>query len=331
MSNENRPVGSVRRRLDVSARVADHEGVAVEDLDEAVAHCLLLAEPASAVAPPRGLGKSRWRSTSSLRSPAQATSPRSTAAIRFSLPLTTRSKGGRSTRRTQSAAAFLGRRGACPCRWSAASARFACRRRRRSGRCPSPSRAAARALGGRARRRTPRSGRRSCLSPPRSQSSRRRPKRRRPDGVRGITRMWSRRSAATLIVIRDSTTAGLYRRREEAEQPALAQQAGPAPSCPGRTRRRLDRPRAAGASGRTGRACGSRPETSGSAWRGRHTAPRGRARRRTALLLVPADVLDTAFEKATSNASSSNGSSVPLAVTRSRSGTRARSSAAARR
>ena len=76
VSNENRPVGSVERRLDVAARVADDEGVAVEDLDEAVAHCFVLA-----VCERRrrgGFRKSRRRSTISLSSPPMPTSPRST-------------------------------------------------------------------------------------------------------------------------------------------------------------------------------------------------------------------------------------------------------------
>ena len=77
-----------RRCFDVAARVADHEGVAIEDPDKPVAHFSLPAEPAAGrcVRPPCGLGKSRWRRTSNLgsprRPPRRAAPPPSSSARR---------------------------------------------------------------------------------------------------------------------------------------------------------------------------------------------------------------------------------------------------------
>src|SRR4029453_9977126 len=57
---EREKAGGVgERSLDVAAGIADHERVAVENLDQVVVHLLLLGGP----------GKRRWNSTGSSRSP----------------------------------------------------------------------------------------------------------------------------------------------------------------------------------------------------------------------------------------------------------------------
>src|SRR6185503_18531052 len=164
------------RRLDVSARVADHERVAVEDLDAAVAHGVFLAGCERRRR--AGFRKSRRRSTIRRSSPPMPTSPRSTAAIRFSLPAIARSKLERSTRRMQSAATFLRETPRLP---------LSMVTRQRSVRLPSvmSKRALLRGLAGRARRKTQLSDR--AFAPPRGQPSDGPPQRRRPDGMRGTT------------------------------------------------------------------------------------------------------------------------------------------------
>src|SRR5262245_31906655 len=97
--------GVGQRRLDVAAVVADDERVAVEHLDELVAHrrrhsfsAGLGAGRLDAVP-----GSRRWKRTSSLGSPSIVTAPRSTAANAFTFPFVRPSNSFRSARRTQSA------------------------------------------------------------------------------------------------------------------------------------------------------------------------------------------------------------------------------------
>src|SRR5689334_21426643 len=97
-----------QRRLDVPSGIADHESIAVEDLDEPVAHALR-RPPAPFRLRLRlggGPGKSFCSCTNSSISPSIVTAPRNTAAAALTSPSTIRSNNTLSVRRVQSAPAF---------------------------------------------------------------------------------------------------------------------------------------------------------------------------------------------------------------------------------
>src|SRR5262249_13950451 len=81
VGEQSRRVGE--RGFDVASVVADDEGVAVEDLDETVAHRRFFLG---------GLGNRRCSLTRSLESPAMTLSPRTAAANAFASPVAIRSK-----------------------------------------------------------------------------------------------------------------------------------------------------------------------------------------------------------------------------------------------
>jgi hypothetical protein len=91
-----------QRRLDVTAIVADHEGVALEDLDQVVAHDALRSamtcwELIGSTRPvePGGPGRQRWNIIRLAMSPSMFIRPRSSAAWALSRPVTIASKCGR--------------------------------------------------------------------------------------------------------------------------------------------------------------------------------------------------------------------------------------------
>ena len=90
----------------MSPAVADDERVAVEDLDQVVAHAILPRARRAAEGRP---GRTRWISTSSSGSPSSVNSPRRKAAMAFTSPLTIPSNSVLSARTMQSAARVLAR------------------------------------------------------------------------------------------------------------------------------------------------------------------------------------------------------------------------------